>query len=107
MLQFSRLATPPDHGDTLVEPPASKHADLIAANRRLIAGSSARFAGIDLADLRHRIRTALVAEPDAPLIVTGHQPEFIHPGVWAKHVVAVRLAGARADGPTGRPRPPA
>lgn len=94
MLQYSRLATPPDHGDTLVEPPASKHADLIAANRRLIAGSSARFAGIDLQTLRHQIRSALVGEPDGPIIVTGHQPEFIHPGVWAKHVVAVRLAGA-------------
>ena len=94
MLQYSRLATPPDHGDTLVEPPASVHAKLISSNRRLLAGSSARFAGIDLPTLRDRIRSALVNDPDAPIIVTGHQPEFIHPGVWAKHVVAVRLADA-------------
>ncbi len=94
MLQFSRLATPPNHGDTLVEPAAGLHPKLIASNRRLLADSSARFAGIDLQTLRHRIRSELVVDPDAPLIVTGHQPEFIHPGVWAKHVVAVRLADA-------------
>lgn len=94
MLDYSRLATPPDHGDTLVEPPAGVHPKLIESNRRLIADSSARFAGIDLQTLRHRIRSALVGKPDAPIVVTGHQPEFIHPGVWAKHVVAVRLANA-------------
>ncbi|MEK7756075.1 MAG: hypothetical protein AAB385_02570, partial [Planctomycetota bacterium] len=26
--------------------------------------------------------------------VTGHQPAFIHPGVWAKHIVSMRLANS-------------
>jgi hypothetical protein len=34
-----------------------------------------------------------VADPDAPVIVTGHQPELFHPGVWAKNVAAAALAG--------------
>jgi hypothetical protein len=28
------------------------------------------------------------------VIVTGHQPGFEHPGVWAKHVLAMRMASA-------------
>jgi hypothetical protein len=31
---------------------------------------------------------------DRPIIVTGHQPAFIHPGVWAKHIMSMRLAHA-------------
>ncbi|MEE2706803.1 MAG: hypothetical protein VX988_07110 [Planctomycetota bacterium] len=29
---------------------------------------------------------------DVPTIISGHQPELFHPGVWAKHFVADRLA---------------
>jgi len=35
-----------------------------------------------------------LSEALAPLVVLGHQPEFLHPGVWAKNVVACRLADA-------------
>lgn len=34
------------------------------------------------------------ANPDAPLILTGHQPELFHPGVWLKNFFAARLATA-------------
>lgn len=29
---------------------------------------------------------------DGPLIVTGHQPELVHPGVWLKNFAAAKLA---------------
>ncbi len=32
------------------------------------------------------------AKPDAPLIMTGHQPSLVHPGVWAKNFAASRIA---------------
>lgn len=32
--------------------------------------------------------------PDGPIILTGHQPELFHPGVWLKNFVAARLAQA-------------
>ncbi len=31
-------------------------------------------------------------EPDAPLILAGHQPELAHPGVWVKHFALNGLA---------------
>ena len=31
---------------------------------------------------------------DCPLIVTGHQPELFHPGVWIKNFAAASIAGA-------------
>ena len=30
--------------------------------------------------------------PDAPIIMTGHQPSLVHPGVWAKNFAADRIA---------------
>ena len=32
------------------------------------------------------------ADPAAPLVVGGHQPELFHPGVWAKNFAAGRVA---------------
>lgn len=32
------------------------------------------------------------ANVDEPLVITGHQPEFVHPGVWLKNFAAAKLA---------------
>ncbi|MGL4420684.1 MAG: hypothetical protein ACRCZF_08475, partial [Gemmataceae bacterium] len=42
-------------------------------------------------------RELLPHDPDAVWIVTGHQPELSHPGVWAKNFAAAGLA-RRANG---------
>ncbi len=89
----SRLRTPDGHGATLVEPPAATLAATALSNQAALADERALIAGIPLAALRRRARAAL-GLTDAPLIVTGHQPDFIHPGVWAKHVAAMRMAEA-------------
>lgn len=49
---------------------------------------------LDAQAVRRRLRRRITPNPDSPIIATGHQPDFIHAGVWAKHVVAQRLAQA-------------
>lgn len=83
----------PRDGETLVEPPVATwrcaaRAFAVRTNRR--ADNRATLA----AEWRARTRVALVGRSDHPIIVTGHQPELIHPGVWAKYVVAFRFAVA-------------
>jgi hypothetical protein len=94
-LDFERIRTPARHGDVLVEPSPAE------MRRRLdhFVGDSrpfnTAFLGADLHRARRFVRGCVVgSKADLPLVVTGHQPEFIHPGVWAKHVVASRLAEA-------------
>ncbi|RJP33954.1 MAG: hypothetical protein C4547_11490 [Phycisphaerales bacterium] len=91
---YARLTTPRGHGATLVEPPPRALAVAVSMNRdALAAAHGVRILGVPLPEVRHRVRSEL-GLGDGPLIVTGHQPDFIHPGVWAKHVVAARMADA-------------
>ncbi len=94
MLDFSNLKTPASHGDVLVTPAPS--AWVAAARENFDSLSAARAPLLDstLGEWRRRTREAIVGRDDTLVFVTGHQPEFIHPGVWAKHVVAQRAAEA-------------
>lgn len=94
MLDFDRLKTPPNHGDTLVEPSPPAIAAAAESNRARLDGLSLSIGGVDLPEHRRALRRDLVGDADGLVLVTGHQPEFIHPGVWAKHVVAARAAEA-------------
>ncbi len=94
MLDFARLKTPPEHGDTLVEPHSSAWIGLARENHRQLAQADVPLLGSTLADWRARTRKQLVGTEEPLLFVLGHQPEFIHPGVWAKHVAAYRAAAA-------------
>ncbi len=93
MLDFSRLGTPPEHGDVLIEPPPEDLASLAHANRALIESYSFCVNGCDISEIRQAVRSSLCDSCDGPMVMTGHQPDFIHAGVWAKHVVASNLAG--------------
>lgn len=77
--------------------------DLFRATRSHPFGDRASLG--EVRDLcRHEIMGQLGSESQfkrstGPLIVTGHQPEFCHPGVWAKNFLAFGLArsvGGRA-----------
>lgn len=92
-IDFTRLAIPPDHGAVLIEPAPQHLPALVEENRRLFAGMNGDVGGVPLAEARRTLRAAL-GLGDAPLIVTGHQPDFIHAGVWAKHVAVAQLADA-------------
>jgi hypothetical protein len=92
MLDFTNLSTPGESGDVLFEPEAELLPSLIERNQRLLDDSRITLAGRRLTEIRRSTRDALCPSCESPIIVTGHQPDFIHPGVWAKHVVASALA---------------
>lgn len=93
MLRFDRLQTPPGDGDLLIEPCGPRWAELLAHNLQLLSHSRVTLAGTPLDLVRGRIRRRLLGDsPDGPVIAAGHQPEFVHSGVWAKHVVVHHVA---------------
>lgn len=101
MLKFDRLRTPPGDGDVLIEPQASCWPEMIDRNLRRQREQCFDLAGAPVQAVRENTRAALHGpnHPDASslVIACGHQPEFIHAGVWAKHVIvrhAADLLGA-------------
>ncbi len=94
MLDFSKLSTPPRHGDVLIEPAAGRLVELAESNRALISGYPLDILGLNIGRIREALRERMCDGCTGPVIMTGHQPEFIHAGVWAKHVVASALAKA-------------
>lgn len=86
------LAAPPGDGEDLIWPAPGRLARLIEENRTDSASNS-----VNLLD--RPMSTWRTASGQEPIIFTGHQPAFFHPGVWAKNVVATALAkriGGRA-----------
>ncbi len=47
-----------------------------------------------LDDAARALRAELGLPTDRPVVMTGHQPEFWHPGILAKYIAADALAGA-------------
>jgi len=90
MLNFDQLKTPPNDGDLLIEPEVSCWPNLIEQADRSIGSDPPTLADVSLAEVRQATRLMLFGDrADFPVIACGHQPAFVHPGVWAKDV-AVR-----------------
>ncbi len=112
-----RLRAPCEDGETLAIPPLADMPAVVAKNREQISTWDAELLGKPLAEIRRLAREEVLMaaerfthQPDAlargchdpslarragadcPLIVSGHQPELFHPGVWAKNFVLDRLA---------------
>ena len=66
---------------------------LRAQVRREVLACSASYLKRHGLDAPHVPRDA-AGEPTGPLVVTGHQPELFHPGVWIKNFAAAGIAGA-------------
>lgn len=97
-LDFDKIRTPADHLDVLVEPAFERMAGMVEANRRRADQYDFRLMDVTYRDARSMARRGLDVGDGEPIVAAGHQPEFIHPGVWAKHAVLQRLArvvGAR------------
>ncbi len=111
--QYRSLGAPPGDGQKLVDPPYSALPGVVAENRQLLAAIEYDVQGRSLAELSASARRTLVAravdytrqyrnvparwlEPNslarAPFILSGHQPQLFHPGVWYKNFVLGRLA---------------
>ncbi|GBD35566.1 hypothetical protein HRbin36_00679 [bacterium HR36] len=105
-MSLARLRAPAEHGQILVAPPADTWGRLVAENAQLWRKAQLQFCGILLADWRQSMRQlvsewaaaqlrrwgTLPAWPATGWLVTGHQPEFFHPGVWAKHIALAEAA---------------
>jgi len=91
-LDFDKIRTPADHLDVLVEPAFERLTDMVEANRDQSRRYDFRLMDVSYRDARAMARRALSVDDDVPIVAAGHQPEFIHPGVWAKHAVLQRLA---------------
>jgi hypothetical protein len=104
-----RLNAPTGHGEVVTHPSFAAWAEQARANARAAAAWDFSVAGAPATELRRRARREAVAaaarfserlgvpvapapaEPDL-VVVTGHQPELFHPGIWVKHFLLQRLA---------------
>ncbi len=89
--EIDALAAPRGDGDVLVTPALSEYAAIVRANRQ------ARQAVRRLMPSGASAQNEDGVADDGWEIATGHQPAFIHPGVWAKAVVAA-VAAQRLGG---------
>ena len=99
---------PRKHGSILCAPEWQETSQLVSINRAAFAVTQLDVQGMPLTKLRDWTRTTLLDEaarytssllgtdvvrgPTEALIVTGHQPELFHAGVWAKNFAAAGLA---------------
>lgn len=100
-----RILVPRQHGQILIEP----NLQTLAATLNTRAHATPRqFAGLPWEEITRSARSDLAQtitqhaaaigisvpsiDPQAPWVITGHQVEFYHAGVWAKVVAADTLA---------------
>ncbi|MCC7366332.1 MAG: hypothetical protein IT303_18390 [Dehalococcoidia bacterium] len=93
-LDFARLQPPQTHAETLIEPSAAALSAILARNRGLLGQYRFKLLDRPVQEVRAETRAACGIPEGRPVVLTGHQPAFIHPGIWAKHIVATRLAQA-------------
>lgn len=94
-VDFGSLQAPAENGAVLVAPAPAAMRAAVETTPAAVADWRAPIADLDLRDVRREVRRRVAGVGDeSRVVVTGHQPEFIHAGVWAKHVVASRLAEA-------------
>jgi hypothetical protein len=108
-MEARRLRAPDADAALLSEPPRPEAGALLGRNARSLEAWDYDFQGRPAARLRAAARQQVVAKArdylaraglDAPelprplerLIVTGHQPDLFHPGVWVKNFAAAGLA---------------
>jgi hypothetical protein len=115
---FRRLRAPQQDGQKLIDPPWTDLPGIVTENRQRLGTTDYDVQGRSLRDLAASARRSLVARAaaytcqyrdvpdrlrnvrsyaDLPFILSGHQPQLFHPGVWYKNFVLGDLA-ARLDG---------
>ncbi len=104
-----RLRAPAQDGAILSDPSLAEAPAALDRNRKRLdrweydfqgrpahrIRAMARFQAYEAAQAfhqRHGIDSRALPELNLPLIVTGHQPELFHPGVWIKNFAVARIA---------------
>jgi hypothetical protein len=107
--QYRRYRAPQEDGQTLVDPPESSLPEVVHRNRGEMSAVRCDIQGRELTELLAAARLGLIeravaytrqyrdvpgslAPADAPIVLSGHQPQLFHPGVWYKNFVLSRLA---------------
>ena len=96
--RYGEWAAPKHAGALLIWPDADGLADVAGANAASLDAANVEIDGLSLRELRAESRRFLNLPADGLAIVTGHQSELHHPGVWVKN--ALVDAVARAAGGT-------
>lgn len=104
MPPHARYRAPAESGQKLAAPPWSELPSLLAENQAWREQARFEVLGQPLAEFAAAARAEVFRVSEKlgnrkPLIVTGHQPGLIHPGVWLKNFVVAELA--RAHGGVG------
>ncbi len=102
------FAVPRRHESVLFLPRRSEQVAVVDANLQHLREAAVDLHGVSLQTLRAQVKQAVIAQAadytsslvgdrveadkSAPLIVTGHQPELFHAGVWGKNFAAAGLA---------------
>jgi hypothetical protein len=103
---YPRFRAPQGDREILCVPSTEQLPELVAAAQKRTIDTD--WLGKPLSDLAKSARAEILAaatrwtrgyadvpcdaSPEAPLVLTGHQPELFHPGVWLKNFFAARLA---------------
>ena len=105
---MARLRAPAANGEVLAVPDFEAIPALVEQNRRRLDRDDVRIGGHARSRSCGHWRggkswkaAGSDADPDAPLLLAGHQPELAHPGVWVKNFalngLARKLGGTRAS----------
>ncbi len=93
MSALRRFRAPTTDRGLLAEPALSQLPALIESNRATLNTARQTFGGFPLQKFREQFRKELdLPDSATPLIVSGHQPELSHPGVWVKNFALCGIA---------------
>lgn len=109
-MKRANYRAPRGHREALIVPDTERLPAVTRANAALLASYDFEILRRPVQEVRGGARRRLLALPyeclfgnapsegeirsDAPIILTGHQPELYHPGVWLKNFLAGHLAAA-------------
>ena len=105
---YRRFRAPQNDGEILCVPKRDQLIPLVESNRQRLQQQTLEILGHPLQELSDQARAELREaasrytrkycdvkvdqSSDGPLILTGHQPGFVHAGVWLKNFAAARLS---------------
>jgi hypothetical protein len=103
-LRYRRLRAPHSPNTALVEPPLTTFGELLSTNQQLVATSPlAEWIPVARAEL---IRAAIAytsayrevptLHAGRPVVLSGHQPQLFHAGVWFKNFLLSEIAQRQA-----------